>query len=177
MWSCLLASDHANFWFWSSVMMTLKLQQPLCSGNYISLNLRLHLSVPAHTCTFLVCLDGYFYHKWRDVMHWSALPRLLFSLEHYWKVLQKWFQDSKKPNAENMARILSAKNFRLSMRTDSHDVCMVTMSFMKVSRLMKTCLLILKVHKRSFRNIFVWRPSFQTHGTYTTFSGELGVCG
>lgn len=78
MWSCLLASDHANFWFWSSVMMALKLQQPLCSGNYISQNLRL----PAHTCIFFVCLDGYFYNKWRDVMHWSALPRLLFSLEH-----------------------------------------------------------------------------------------------
>lgn len=131
------------------------------------------------TCTHMyifVCLDGYFYNKWRDVMHWSALPRLLFSLEYYWKVLQKWFQDSKKPNAENMAPISSAKNFRLSMRTDS-DVCMVTMSFMKVSCLIKTCLFILKVHKRSFRNIFVWRPSFQTHGTYTTFPGELGVCG
>ena len=70
-----------------------------------------HTHIHAFINAFITC----HWTGWRDVMDWSALPRLRFPIEHYWKVIQKWFQDSRRPNVESMAGILSANRFQLSI--------------------------------------------------------------
>ena len=83
MWSCLRASDHANFWFWYVLVLGHDGMKTAAATLQWQLYLTESTFTFNSTCTHMyvfVCLDGYFYNKWRDVMHWSMHSLVLLFL-------------------------------------------------------------------------------------------------